>query len=94
MLAFVETRLEDGIVFEIAKTEQLKATELMIVAQTEFQAEVAVNSNHGFALLHDVNSHLVKGHLQQALQMLSLCRAVFQYVDFNLALSRRIDGLG
>ena len=32
ILAFIETRLKDGIVFEIAKAEQLEATELMIVA--------------------------------------------------------------
>ena len=94
MLAFIETRLKDGIVFEIAKAEQLESTELMVVAQAEFQTEIAVNSSHGFAILHDVSSHLVKGHLQQALQTLSLRGAIFQYVGLNLAMSRRIDGLG
>ena len=33
MLAFIETRLKDGIVFEIAKAEQLESTELTVVAQ-------------------------------------------------------------
>ena len=94
MLAFIEARLEDWLVLKVAEAEQLKATELMVVAQAEFQTEIAVNSSHGFALLHDVSSHLVKGHLQQALQTLSLRGAIFQYVGLNLAMSRRIDGLG
>ncbi len=94
MLVFIKARLENRIVFEITETEQLKATELMIVAQAEFQAEMAVNSSHGLSLLHDVSSHIVKGHLQQALQTLSLRRAVFQNVGLHLTLSRRIDSLG
>lgn len=65
----------------------------MIVAQAEFQAEVAVGPSHRLAFLHDVSSHLVKGHLQQALQTLSLRRAVFQNVGLHLTLSRRIDSL-
>ena len=63
MLAFIETRLKDGIVFEIAKAEQLESTELMIVAQAEFQAEVAVGPSHRLAFLLDVGSHLVERHV-------------------------------
>ena len=94
ILALIEARLEDWLVLKVAEAEQLKATELMIVAQAELQAEVAVGPSHRLAFLLDVGSHLVKGHLQQALQTLSLRGAIFQYVGLNLAMSRRIDGLG
>jgi len=50
ILAFIETWLEDGLVLEIAETEQLQSAELMVVAQTEFQAEVPIGTSHGFAL--------------------------------------------
>ena len=80
--------------YDAAEAEQRKATELMIVAQAELQAEVAVGPSHRLAFLLDVGSHLVKGHLQQALQTLSRRGAIFQYVGLNLTMSRRIDGLG
>jgi hypothetical protein len=39
ILALIEARLEDWLVLKVAEAEQLKSTELMIVAQAEFQAE-------------------------------------------------------
>ena len=63
ILAFIEAGLEDRFVLEIAETEQLQGTELAVVAQTEFQTEVAVGTSHGLAFLLNVGSHLVERHV-------------------------------
>ena len=72
IITLVEVRLEDGIVDEIAETEQLKGAELMVVAQAEFQTVVAVGSSRGFASLRNVFGHLIKWHGQQALHTFTL----------------------
>ena len=61
--ALIEARLKDRIVLEISETEQLQSTELMVVAQAELQAEVAVGTSHRLTLLLDVGSHLFERHV-------------------------------
>ena len=77
VLTLVEMGFEDGMVYKIAETEQLEGTELMVVAQAEFQAEVAIVLSQGFAFLRNVFAHLVERLSQQSLHTFAIGRAVF-----------------
>ena len=63
ILALIEAGLEYRLVLEIAEAQQLQGAELMVIAQAEFQSEVAVSTSRGLALLLDVGSHLVERHV-------------------------------
>ena len=63
ILALIETWIEDRLILEVSETQQLQGTELAVVAQAEFQSEVAVGTSRGLALLLDVGSHLVERHV-------------------------------
>ncbi len=63
ILALIETGLEDRLVLKVYEMVQLHGAELMVVAQAEFQAVVAVLTSSGFALVLDFGSHLVERHV-------------------------------
>ena len=63
ILALIETGLEDRLVLKVYEMVQFHGAELMVVAQTEFQAVVAILTGSGFALVLDFGSHLVERHV-------------------------------
>lgn len=94
VFALVETGLEDRIVLEIHKAEELQGAELTVFAEADFQSVVAYAASMRLALLLYFSSHLVKRHTEQVLQVFPLRRGIFQNENLDGTLCRRIDGLG
>ena len=82
ILAFIETRLEDGVVLKVHKAEELQGAELMVFAEAEFQAIVTNGSRGGFAFCTQFICQLFEWQFQKPLQVFSFCWRIVVDDDF------------
>ena len=94
ILALIEAGLDDGSIPQVDKAEDLKGTELVVVAQAYLQAVMADVGIRRLALGLQFGRHLVDRHVEEAQKPLSLRGCVFLYEDPDRALARCVDGLG